>query len=131
MIDTDIHLGMAVRFTWHLTRRSQYTDTVFDKWGSSRKWVKRWETASYPGQKEPQLRDGILIGVRTLIDGYNSGGGYEDPIVFVPERRFRAYLIAVNMHSKPVYVLPEHVEVTSRGGVEVGVDDVTLGITVL
>lgn len=90
--------GDPVRFATHLRRTSRYDD-------KTRVWVKRWEPC--PSFQQPHPLHGLIVGRRTLHNGHNEGGGYDDPIVFVSKHRFTAYLVAYAMHRVPVLVRPE------------------------
>lgn len=98
-------LGDRVTFTRTLSRRGV---DVLDRERGRRRFRREWSSEEYPGQPEPEPREGIVVGVRTLADG-SVDYSYEEPAVFVADRRFRAYLIAFSVHRKPVLVLPEHV----------------------
>lgn len=96
-------LGDRVRFTRHLTRRST-------AWRAG--VTKAWESKAYPGQPEPEPREGIVIGIRTLSNGRFDWSGYEDPGLYTPTAFFKAYLVAFDMRRNPVLVLPEHLELS-------------------
>lgn len=91
-------LGQRVTYSKHLRRRSAHPDGI----GPGR----IWSTEYYPGKDNPG-GEGIVVGVRTLSNGDahwdDWGSGYR------PKEHFDAYLIAYNVHRKPVFVLPEHV----------------------
>lgn len=58
--------------------------------------------------KEQEL-SGIIIGYRHVQEGIvDSGPNYS---VFTPEKYIECYLVAYNLHLKPVHVLPEDMEV--------------------
>ena len=99
--------GQPVRFTWPLTRRSRY---AFDKKSGYPTTRREWVTERYPGQPEPEPTEGIVIGVRWLANGENVRLSWEEGVEFRPEERFRAYLVAFDLHRRPAFVLPEYVE---------------------
>lgn len=80
----------------------------------SRTLARRWQEGGRKvwqvGQAEPSPRRGIVIGVRVLTDGRNEYGGYDEPIVYHAERRFRAFVVAYDMRRRPVLVLPEDIK---------------------
>jgi len=93
--------GQSVQFTRSLVRR-------YEHGGTSWEGRKVWKAEQYPGQPDPEPTPGIVVGVRTLANGTNTYGGYDEPIQFKATERFTAYLVAHDMRRKPVLVLPEH-----------------------
>jgi hypothetical protein len=67
---------------------------------TERKWV----------SKEQEL-DGIVIGHRLVQEGIVHH--WPDHIAFVPKKYIECYLVAYDLHRKPVHVLPEDMEVLS------------------
>ncbi len=65
---------------------------------TKRKWV----------PKEQQL-SGIVIGHRYVQEGIVDRGPDYD--AFIPEKYIESYLVAYDLHRKPVHVLPEDMEV--------------------
>ena len=65
---------------------------------TKRKWV----------SKEREL-DGIVIGHRHVQEGIVDRGPDYD--AFIPEKYVECYLVAYDLHRKPVHVLPEDMEV--------------------
>ena len=63
-----------------------------------RKWV----------SKEQEL-DGIVIGHRHVQEGIVDH--WPDHIAFIPKKYIECYLVAYDLHRKPVHVLPEDMEV--------------------
>ena len=58
----------------------------------------------------------MLIGVRTLSDGFVSDRG-----VYFPQRYFKAYMLVSDIREKPFFALPKHCEFMSNwesGGIE-------------
>lgn len=100
---SELALGQRVKFTRHLHRRARTED-------GARRTVKRWEPEGYPGQPEPEWREGVVVGRRTLSNGHVTWGGWEDPGEYQGVHYFRAYLIAYDLTRKPVLVLPEHMK---------------------
>ena len=64
---------------------------------TKRKWV----------SKEQEL-SGIVIGHRYVQEGIVDHG--PDYSAFVPEKYIESYLVAYDLHRKPVHVLPEDME---------------------
>lgn len=91
--------GKRVSFKLHLTRLKK---------GKRREWVK---TSSDWLNNNNKPVDGIIIGVRTLWNGYNQyelcDSGYVP--VFIFEKSLKVYLVATDLKSNPVYVLPESI----------------------
>lgn len=56
-----------------------------------------------------KYRRGLFIGTRTLQNGRIEYMGEEYGNAFFPEEYFKAWLIAPNAHTNPIYVLPENV----------------------
>lgn len=105
---SDFQLGQHVTYTEHLRRRSAQPGEFM---GPERLWSNSWgplyrEDHRWPGGK------GIIVGKRTLSNGNtrwlgeDGGNGYE------PVESFTAYLIAYDLHRRPVHVLPEHITPT-------------------
>jgi hypothetical protein len=65
---------------------------------TKRKWV----------SKEQEL-SGIVIGRRYVQEGIVDRG--PDYSAFIPEKFIECYLVAYDLHRKPVHVLPEDMEV--------------------
>lgn len=99
--DKPLPLGTRITFTHPLYRRTHTANY---------RTRKTWEPHPYHADAAKQ-REGVIVGVRTLANGtrswedYGDGGAYE----FIPDEHFTAYLIAFDLHRKPVYVRPEHV----------------------
>jgi hypothetical protein len=70
-------------------------------------WMKEWAKRSWskPGQLE-----GILIGIRTLSNGWVTYGDEFTPTRYEAVDHFTAYLIAYDTRRSPVYLLPEDCE---------------------
>lgn len=101
-------LGEKVTFTWALRRESRREEVTIN--GRRRTvTVRRWETGEIPNTKPPASREGVVVGVRTLCNGYVQYE-YDYGNMFSPfeDGYFTAYLIAWNLRQQPVYVLPEH-----------------------
>lgn len=91
-------LGDRVRITHTLTRTRRRGDTPqTDR--------KQWEPRRRLGADE-----GIVVGARTLFDGTVDWGGYDEPARFEQTATVKAYLVATSMRTRPVFVLPEHME---------------------
>lgn len=100
----EYELGARVEFTYTLHRKFR---------ASAPRSRKVWEHEAWPGQDEPEARQGIIVGVRTLANGYLSGGYWEEPTQFEASEHFRAYLVAFDVRRRPVLVRPEHVRALS------------------
>lgn len=94
-------LGARINFT-HFLRRAHKP--------SSPRGRREWSPCpnSLPGLPVAVIRPGIVIGVRTLANGEVDYGWEDNPTVFYAKEHFTAYLVAYDVHRKPVYVLPEH-----------------------
>lgn len=68
-------------------------------------YLKTWKKNPYLRRTERTL--GVIVGSRTLANGYASWPYSDEPIVFYPEHHFTAYLVAWDLHRRPVYLLPE------------------------
>ncbi|WP_461169295.1 hypothetical protein [Arthrobacter sp. Z1-15] len=106
---SDFQLGQRVTYSEHLRRREAGTGEFGLRpdrlWSSNAGHFsgEGWEEHRWPGG------EGVIVGKRTLSNGtanWLGDGGTE----YVPTWHFTAYLIAHNLHRKPVYVLPEHIE---------------------
>ena len=75
-------------------------------------YLKVWRVNPYLKPGEHPM-SGIVVGVRTLSDGAATWDYADEPIVYHPEVHFTAYLIAYDLHRKPVFLLPESVTVAS------------------
>jgi hypothetical protein len=98
-------LGQPVEFTWALRREVAYPANP-SQMGRRERW-KVWTAGpAFPGQPEPEWRDGIVVGERTLADGMtvNEEYGY----TFLGRNYFRAYLVVSHLRQKPVLVRPDH-----------------------
>jgi hypothetical protein len=99
-----IRLGAPVTFDYSdILRRQQISP--YDHRSPIRKdWRKvKWGTRG-------DVRSGVIVGVRTLANG--TLHWYSDePIQFYPDLYFTAYLVAFHLRRKPVFLLPDDVEV--------------------
>lgn len=94
-------LGQRVRYAEHIVRRG------------ARDWEPAephllWSGEAYPG-KRLDGGEGIIIGKRTLTEGNVIWHGPEDGSEYKATKHFAAYIIAFDLHRKPVHVLPEHI----------------------
>lgn len=94
-------LGAKVTFTRELERKTKAD------W-SARTWV--------PQEEYAKPREGVVVGKRTLNNGiFTSEGLFEAYDEGLGQVRYRttesfcAYLIAYDLHRKPVHVLPEDI----------------------
>lgn len=78
---------------------------------------KRWDhEARHTKRKwvsEEQELSGIVIGHRYVQEGIVDH--WPDYSVFTPEKYIECYLVAYDLHHKPVHVLPEDMEVLGDG----------------
>jgi hypothetical protein len=100
VMTADFRLGDRVIFTRHLRRR------VVPSPESARRY-KKWLPEAFAGEREPEPREGIVIGTRYLQNGYTRDIYCEGQ--WVVEETIKTYLIAFHDRKAPVYVLPEHV----------------------
>lgn len=97
-------LGQQVTFTRTLARRGELAGEFKNV------YRKFWTSEGWPGQPEPEARQGIIVGYRHLTNGDNQGGTWDEPTWYRAKERLTAYLIAFDIRRKPVLVLPEHVK---------------------
>lgn len=98
-------LGTKVEFINSLVRVKE---------AKKRKWIANifkynWIQDHNNFKKTPLRTNGIIIGVRTLQNGYVIYESVDDGYakVFICEEMFKAYLVAVDLKRNPVYVLPK------------------------
>lgn len=98
-------LGARVHFDYSdILRRDEVRGGAFTNTPVRKEWRKtQWG-------KRGNVRTGIIVGVRTLSNGVIEWN-YEEPIQFYPDLYFTAYLVAFDLRRKPVYLLPDDVEV--------------------
>lgn len=114
---SDFQLGQRVTYTKHILRRDSRPG---DFTGPNR----LWSSELYPGT-ETNGGEGIIIGKRTLSNGNAHWIGYDGPTAYKPTQHFTAYLIAHDLHRKPVHVLPEHITATVPEGANAATQDPT------
>lgn len=104
-------LGQRVRFTRPMKRRTvpvraieadPATTTGGTQYLGKRRINKEWQANAFAPERE-----GIIIGKRTLSNGYTRWEDYGTE--YAPAEHFTAYLIVTDLHSKPVHVLSEHI----------------------
>ena len=100
---SDFQRGQRVSYAKHILRRDSRP-------GEFNGPNRIWSSELYPGN-ETTGGTGIIIGKRTLSNG-NSYYGYDEVTVYQAAEHFTAYLIAHDLHRKPVFVRPEHIEAT-------------------
>jgi hypothetical protein len=100
-----VTLGARVHFDYSdILRRKEVRGAAFVNVPVRKEWKKvEWG-------KRGDKRHGIIVGVRTLSNGVIEWN-YEEPIQFYPDLYFTAYLVAFDLRRKPVYLLPDDVEV--------------------
>lgn len=118
MTDMTYAFGDRVIFTRSLNRRATSRKVVSpSEWGDQHRYrvYKEWTTERWWGDaygtEDP--RPGIIIGKRTLANGY-ANYDYDSGTTFEPDQHVTAYVIAYDLHRKPVYVLPEHITPTTQ-----------------
>lgn len=95
---TKFTLGQKVRFKATLKRVTKYDESRGWNHGRMKIWKRQPESAG----------DGIVIGPRTLTDGYSWWTG--DEYAFKPIERHKAVLIASHPRHKPTYAFIEDVK---------------------
>jgi hypothetical protein len=100
-----VTLGARVHFDYSdiLTRQ-----TIVPHSGPGGRYLKEWRKVVWG--KRGDVRHGLIVGVRTLVNG-ESRWNYDEPIEFHPVMYFTAYLVAYDLRRRPVYLLPDDVEV--------------------
>lgn len=105
-------LGDPVTFDWVdvLTRRTRQGFVKEDPLMRKR-WIKEWDKNRF--LKPGKVGTGIVVGARTLADGYNDGGmSWDDPIIFQPLTYRSVLLVAFDLRRRPVYLSPDDVRST-------------------
>lgn len=123
-MSAEFTLGQPVMFTNPLERRvGEYERTN----GTSRE-PKTWEPPKTypPGHPLFDYRDrvpvrGVIVGKRTLADGYRIYNGPDEGLAFTPTSRFPAYMVAFDMNRKPALVRPEDIAPVVEAGNEITV----------
>lgn len=117
MTDTTYAFGDRVNFTRPLNRRTVSRKVVSQsEWSGQTRYrsYKEWTVERWIGDTPPEdHREGIVIGKRTLANGYVNYD-YDEGTTFEPESHLIAYVIAYDLHRNPVYVLPEHITPTTQ-----------------
>jgi len=93
----EITLGDRVRAKRTLKRVAKRIPTTFGT-----RFGKAWEIQDRP-------IEGIIVGKRTLPDGFTDGG-YDEAMVFVTTKHTRVVLVAYSLHRKPMPVLLEDLQ---------------------
>ena len=102
---TEYQLGQRVTYTEHLRRR-------FAQPGEFKMGDKIWSNNHGPLYREGHRwpgGEGVIVGKRTLSNGNLRWLGEEGGNSYISTESFTAYLIAYDLHRKPVHVLPEHI----------------------
>ena len=103
-------LGQRVAYTEHLKRRSAGPGEFM---GSDRFWS---NGPNLPGDHRWPGGEGVIVGKRTLTNGNIRWLGEDEGNGYAPVESVTAYLIAYDLHRKPVHVLPEHITATLPEG---------------
>lgn len=98
-----IALGQRVRFTRALWRTTGGDGPVR---GSIRK---QWEPS--PDWAEHGPKEGVVVGTRTLQNGYVLWGSYEDPSTWHVESTVPSVLVSTHLRANPVHVHPDDIEI--------------------
>ncbi|UXZ57066.1 hypothetical protein [Curtobacterium sp. Arg-1] len=105
-IEPALQLGQHVQFSHTLKRlREKREDT---RTGSSRN-VSGYAQWRFWRPQAAAVDNGVIVGKRTLSNGWYENGGYEDPAYLHSIDFFPVYLVAFDMNQNPAYVLPEHI----------------------
>ena len=112
---SDFQLGQRVAYTEHLRRRSAQPGEFG---GPDKIWSPNAGPFSGPGWEEHRWPggEGMIVGRRTLSNGNLRWLGEEGGNSYISTESFTAYLIAYDLHRKPVHVLPEHITPTHPVG---------------
>ena len=81
-----------------MARAATYDEFRFWKLWDKRHWVK------------PEPMEGIIVGIRTLSNGWVRYGDETTPTTYTAKEHFIAYLIAYDVRRATEYVLPEDCE---------------------
>lgn len=102
----DVELGQPVKFTATLKRGGE--TRMAERFG--RQVAEHWKV--WRRHQHPAI-EGIIVGQRTLANG-RAEYEHEAGMVWYPGTavRFTAYLIAFDLHRKPVLVMPVDIETT-------------------
>lgn len=95
---SDLQLGERVSFACTLQRQRGEWD------GKTRSERKLWAPVGH------ETRDGIIVGVRTLSNGRTIWNGHDAQSEWRADEHFTALLVAFDLHRRPVFVRPEHVQ---------------------
>ena len=104
--------GEPVVFNHRLVRRMRWKDY---RYGSQPHQVRHDQAKVWVEEElrpnNPLPVKGLWIGMRRLSDGIRVHLGYEEGIVFEPERSFWAHLVVYSELRSPVYVLHDNLRV--------------------
>jgi hypothetical protein len=101
-----LELGQRVRFGHALKRlREKRPDT---RTGSNRN-VSGYAQWRFWQPESATAGSGVIVGKRTLSNGWYESGGFEEPPYLHSVEFFPVYLVAFDMNQNPTYVLPEHI----------------------
>jgi hypothetical protein len=104
-----VTLGARVHFDYSDILRRASVELPHKHGHLSGRYGKEWRKAQWG--KRGDVRHGIIVGVRTLVNGESQWSYGDEPIVFHPVTYFTAYLVAFDLRRKAVYLLPDDVEV--------------------
>lgn len=101
----EIKLGDRVRAKNTLHRVAGQRLMKHWRRAESTEYAKVWEPRPIP-----QSVEGVIVGKRTLNQGFNEWGGYDEPTIFIITGHLEVVLVAYNLRRKPVPVLLEDLE---------------------
>lgn len=94
-----MELGQKVKIKSKLHRFSKYREGPKTK----RVWIPMY----FPDGPV----EGLVIGKRTLSNGFREYMGFEEGVSYDPTDHFEAYLVATDIRKKPFYTLKEDLEI--------------------
>lgn len=93
----DKYLPLGTRVTFDMADvLGRYSDSLPSDHKARSGYLKAWKRNRY--LKRGDVRTGVIVGVRTLANGYVSWPYSDEPIVFYPEEHFPAYIVAYDLH---------------------------------
>jgi hypothetical protein len=69
----------------------------------------RWYPKIWVGVELPHRQEGIIVGKRTLSDG-EVQYTYDSGVIYRQKSTFTAWLVATDIHRKPVLVWPKDIQ---------------------
>jgi len=97
----DKYLPLGTRVTFDMADvLGRYSNSLPSDHKHRSGYLKTWKRNPY--LKRGDVRTGVVVGVRTLANGYATWMYSDEPIVFYPEEHFPAYIAAYDLRLKPV-----------------------------